>query len=326
MMTRKSKLHTGPRTVFYRAHPNFGFWGIPNMEREVLYKDLCVTEPINVKLNSLGNRDVEGITRQAILCTGGSHTFGSGVPFGMRFSEVLHELTGGPVHNIGHCSFGIDQVCLAVEELSAVYEPAAVVVEQYPWALHRVNNIFVNGYVKPHFHLDAHGALQLKRPAAITQYGFFRGLIGSYYSYQKGLNEYVAGIDLERNYDPALDPFFLQWKTWHYNDMFAVVDGILRRLREHCKSHGIPLLFALSAVRQQFFCQSSSALVDYSLPSKRLIRLLEKNGIDWVDASEPLLQQHSPEAPCAYHDGHLTPKGHRILGQCIHATLSPRLG
>ena len=52
----------------------------------------------------------------------------------------LEHRTGIPVYNIGHVSMGLDQICLAVMTKSDHYTPSVIIVEQYPWAIHRILN------------------------------------------------------------------------------------------------------------------------------------------------------------------------------------------
>lgn len=323
MSRSTAKLHVvrGGDASFYQFHPVFGFWGIPGRERNIRFEYLSGDELIYAAHNRWGNRDHEDIRQGGVLCLGGSHSWGVGVQQDARYSEVVGRLTGLPAHNLGHCSLGLDQICLAVQTLAGDYAPRAVVIEQYPWALHRVSNTYVNGYVKPKYFLTPEGSLGLRRVPKLTRIGLWRAVVGAYHAYAKGLVEHMNGIDLTRSYDPAADPMFLRWKAWFYSPMYALAEAIVISLRDFCQARGIHLLFALAAVAQQYGPPSASPLVDYTLPRDRFAALLDKCEVPYVDASAALLERHSAEAPSAFHDGHLNPKGHGIFGKCIATAL-----
>ena len=206
-------------TTFYRYDPRFGFWGIPDIEMDVSFR-LRPDVYIRCRHNEEGNRDkpcTAARMKSPIICLGGSHTWGVGIEQEDRYTDYLEQMTGRPVLNLGHCSLGLDQICLVILETAERYKPSAVVVEQYPWAIHRVLNTYVNGYTRPYFQLDARGDLKLRKMPALARYKACRRLIGAYYSYLKELREFQAGINLKEGYDPWADPIFLAWKTPYYD-------------------------------------------------------------------------------------------------------------
>lgn len=326
-MTKKAKIQlTAGDVAFYQFDAQLGFWGVPNIEREVTY-DVRPDEPFQVRHNSDGNRDAEVTLapgEKTILCVGGSHTWGSGVQQDSRYSEVLAERTGRRVLNLGHCSLGLDQVCLALLQKTAKYHPEIIIVEQYPWAVHRVMNTFVNGFVRPYFYLDAQQGLKLQKVSGFAKYRWFRQIIGSYYAFRKEFQEFRSGIDLKHRYDPLTDPIFLYWKTRHYDRMYLLVDHILGVMRDHCSQHGIKLLFGLGAIQQQFGQKPPSGLVDYDLPLKRLTVILEKHKIPYIDMIKPMLAAHTAQAPVIFPDGHINTKGHGIFADVLYGDLRSR--
>lgn len=319
------RLTTGD-TTFYQFDRQMGFWGVPSLEMDVSY-DVQPNGPIRVRHNADGNRDADVTLRRgekSIICFGGSHTWGGGVEQELRYTERLADRTGRRVINMGHCSLGIDQVCLAILQRSAKYKPEIIIVEQYPWAVHRILNNYVNGYVRPYFYLDSRQDLKLQKVPLLAKYKFFRRMIGSYYAFRKEFREYQSGIDLKQNYNPLADPIFLYWKTRQYDSMYILLDKILVVMRDYCRQNGIKLMFALGAIQQQFGPKSASELVDYDLPRKRLIELLDKNKMAYVDMTDPMLAAHTEQDPVIFSDGHINTKGHDIFSQVLHESLLSR--
>ncbi|NQU03208.1 MAG: hypothetical protein HQ589_03555, partial [Syntrophaceae bacterium] len=133
--------------TFYQYDRVFGFWGVPNIERDIVFQ-IRPDVHIHCRHNAEGNRDKDADAenlRKPIVCLGGSHTWGGGVEYGLRYTEILEKLTGRKVLNLGHCSFGLDQVCLVIIKKLENYQPSVIIVEQYPWSIHRVLNPYVNG-------------------------------------------------------------------------------------------------------------------------------------------------------------------------------------
>ncbi|MCG6535782.1 MAG: hypothetical protein L7F78_14050 [Syntrophales bacterium LBB04] len=311
--------------VFYQYDPIFGFWGIPNMERDVRFKGLQ-DDFIHVRHNNEGNRDkdVTGINDGSILCLGGSHTWGAGVDQDKRYTEYLEEMTGKRVLNLGHCSLGLDQIFLVMLRKSDYYHPSFIIIEQYPWAIHRILNTYVNGYTRPYFFLDANGNLKLQKMPAFSRFKICRQIIGSFYNYRKEFREFKAGINLKDVYDPWTDPIFLFWKIPYYDYMYNLVDRILGGMQDFCRQKGIQLLFGLEPIMQQFGRKSPSSLIDYDLPRNRLMKILEKNRIATIDMAPAMMSEHSIEDPVVFQDGHMNAKGHRIFAQEIFRSMKER--
>lgn len=321
MSTKKKKVITNGDTTFYQFDAQMGFWGIPNMEKVVSFQQRPEV-PVFVKHNSDGNRDEEIIlsaNEKSIVCFGGSHTWGGAVDQEARYTNRLSEILNRKVVNMGHCSLGLDQVCLSVLQKSSKYNPEIIVIEQYPWAVHRVLNNYVNGYVRPHFVVDNKGKLQLQKVSSFAKIPLFRNIIGNFFAFRKEFTEFKAGINLKNTAGGTfVDPIFVSWKTRHYDYMYDIIDKILVVIRDYCFQHKIKLLFGLGAIQQQFGPESKSELIDYTLPRKRLIELLEKNKINYVDMTEPMLKEHTVDTPVIYEDGHINAKGHDLFANKLH--------
>lgn len=320
------RLLTPGDTICYEFDEQMGFWGSPDLELDI-FNEGNPEKPIHVSHNAEGNRSLcfaPDPSGKTILCLGGSHTWGAGVYQDLRYTEHLAEMTERQVVNSGHCSLGLDQICLAILQRSERYRPDIIVVEQYPWAVHRVLNNYVNGFVRPHFFLDGAGELRLKKVPAIAKYKFFRRLIGAYYSFRKEFREFQAGINIKQDYDARVDPIFLLWKTRHYDSMYSLIDKMLGVMAGYCRQNNIKLIFCLGAILQQFGPASQSSLVDYLLPRNRLIKLLDAHGISHVDMTEAMISNHSVADPVIFSDGHINTKGHYIFAKVLHEDLKMR--
>ena len=323
MSRKKTKFLAAGDTTFYQFDELLGFWGIPNLSHEIAY-DGDPDNPVTATHNSEGNRDLEvklDKSKKTIVCLGGSHSWGLAVEQDSRYSDLLRQSTGCNVLNLAHPSLGLDQICLALLNKTGRYKPDIVIVEQYPWAIHRILSTYVNGFVKPNFSLDPDGNLKLNKVPKLAKYNVFRKLLGSFYDYRKEFLEYRSGIDISSNYDPKTDPIFLHWKTTHYDYMYRLVEQILKVMRDYCRQNQIKLVFALGVVNQQFGESAPSALVDYDLPRKRFVKQLEKNNINYIDMLEPMLKDHSPESSVAFYDGHINTRGHALFADVIESYL-----
>lgn len=318
-MTVKPTVLKPGDTVFYRFDADMGFWGIPNIQRLAAYTPIGKAT-FEVCHNKEGNRDGEWAGASdcsTIVCLGGSHTWGIGVEQTERYTEALEQETGQQVVNLGHCSLGLDQICLAMMKRTAHYRPGVLVVEQYPWAVHRIVSNYVNGYLRPHFCFTGGGKLKLVKVSWWARFKPFRKLIGAFYDYRKALMEYTAGIDLQQGYDPTADPIFMLWKSHYYLSMYRLAEQIILVMRDYCRRERVKLLFALIPARQQFDLAQRSALVDYALPYHRFVDMLERCRIPYVDTAPDMLAAHSDSAPVIFSDGHLNARGHAVYADVI---------
>ena len=149
----------------------------------------------------------------------------------------------------------------------------------------------------------------------LSRFKVCRQIIGSLYTYRKEFQEFKAGINLKESYDPWTDPIFLYWKLPYYEYMYNLVDKILAVIQDFCRQKGTQLIFGLEPIMQQFGRKSPSALIDYDLPRKRLMKILEKNRIAAIDMSAAMMAEHRVDDPVVFNDGHMNEKGHRIFAQ-----------
>ena len=309
----------------YQFDKDIGFWGIPYFSQGLT--SVMDGEQIMVKNDQYGCRSISPFKtdhKDTIVTIGGSHSWGAGIETDQRYSEVLEQNIGKCVVNIGQASLGMDQICIAIMRKSEKYKPKIIIVEQYPWAVLRVTQNYVGDYIKPFFYLDSNKKIQLKKVPWFAKYRFIRVIIRNYRLYKKQLSEFQSGIDLSLSYDPMLDPMFLSWKTNHYLYLYELLEKILVIIRDYCRKNDIKLLFTLGTTHQQFVeidYDNKSSLIDYSLPRKKLINILDSLAIDYLDTTDSMLKEHSLSDPVIFEDGHINIKGHKILAELIQQRL-----
>lgn len=310
----------------YQFDRDTGFWGIPNVERKIPVWGRPGAF-ITARHNEEGNRDdpyAADAAERCILCFGASHTWGEGVEQSDRYTDVLSRKTNTRFVNLGHCSFGLDQVCIAMMKRAGRYSPSTIIIEQYPRVIHRVLLTCSSGYLKPYFYLDPQGGLKLKKVPRYAGFKTYRDVAGAFRWYRKELQDFMGGIDRTAGYDPMLDPIFLYWKSHHYEQMDLLIDKILVLMKQICVQAGCNLLFVLFTVHQQFLAKHETDLVDYELPAKRFKKLLEKNDINYLDTASAVLKAHSKDDPLIQPDGHTNAKGHGIVADLIRSELENR--
>ncbi|MEI8012822.1 MAG: hypothetical protein WCI27_10170 [Candidatus Omnitrophota bacterium] len=314
-------------TAVYQFDPLTGFGGRPDIEGDVAFEGPSGPK-VKVRLNAYGDRDepfeaMPGVKN--ILCYGGSITWGAYIEQDRRYTDVLNRrVKDCRFINLGNGSFGLDQVCLSILERSGRYSPSMFVIEQFPWALHRVLNPCVYGYIKPAFFIDNKGCLQLRKVPPLARYKAYRKIEEGYRLYKKELMEFKGGVDIKAHYDPLADPIFLAWKTTYYDYMYLLIEKILGVIQDHCAQKKCRLLFMIIPYTQQFGFVSGSSLVDYELPAKRFKALLEKLRIDYIDAAPPMVKAHSPADPVIKPDGHANDRGHVLLADILQGSLVER--
>ena len=316
---------TGPLPM-YRFDPLTGFWGIPHAERMIAFEG-DNGPVIRIRHNSQGNRDREFSSfkgKRNFLCLGGSHTWGAFVRDGERYSDILRLKTGLNFMNLGHPSLGLDQICITLTEKTNQYSPEGVVVEQYPWAFHRVLTSFVNGYLKPCFYIDSCQELQVHRLSPLAKYKVYRNVVGTYQALKKELSEFKNDIDIKSAYDPLTDPVFLLWKQKYYEYGYELFARIAKRMSEYCVRKKIKFLLFLTAHQQQFLCSSKSELIDYHLPLEKLRLVLSRYHVPFVEFAPALLAEHAAGKPVIMPDGHLNAYGHAVVARELKKELVQR--
>jgi hypothetical protein len=310
----------------YRFDPLTGFWGIPNAVRDIAFEG-DNGPVIHICNNSRGNRDKEFSSSNGIknfLCLGGSHTWGAFVKDEERYSNILSRQTGFNFINLGHPSLGLDQICITLTEKSSRYCPEGIVVEQYPWAFHRVLTSFVNGYLKPNFKIDGAGELHIRRVSPLARFKVYRNVVGAYHALRKELSEFKNDIDIKSAYDPLTDPVFLLWKQKYYDYGYELFGRIAKRMSEYCVLNKIKFLLFLTAHQQQFLGPSKSDLIDYHLPLRRLRSVLSHYQVPFVELAPVLLKENASGKRVIMPDGHLNAHGHAVVARELKNELAKR--
>ena len=326
MITFKKKVDDTNSNSIYKYDVVTGFWGMSNVQKRVRFLEGDLESSMVVH-NEHGNRDKSvdiNFAEDRFLCYGGSHTWGAYVDQESRYNDVLCRLTGKRFLNIGHPSFGLDQIALAIEHKSSLFKPKGIVIEQYPWAFHRVLNSYVGGYLKPYYYLLPNGELKYVAVSKLARFKLYRYIVGAYRSYKKEFQEMRGNINIKEGYDPALDPVFLLWKTPYYKYAYELYGKIATRIKDFCEKENIPLLFFLTVPFQHFYPKNATELIDYDLPSKKLMAVFEKYGIPYVNLSQDLITEQKLRKPVIFSDGHLNQHGHQKVAEYLSLELKKR--
>jgi len=325
-MIIKNKEIKKEQEPIYQYDEATGFWGKPNIEREIIFNP-SIDRLSWIKNNEYGNRDKpinKSSNSKNFICCGGSHTWGAYVDQDQRYSDLLTEWTSRRFFNIGHPSVGLDQICLAIMHKISDFNPDGILIEQYPWSFHRILNTYINGYLKPYFYLSSDGELKMNSLKFLARYKIYRKIVGEYRLYKKEFTEIKSGIDIKDSYDPAYDPVFLMWKASYYDYTYELFGRIALKIKEYCESKDLKLLFFLTAHLQQFFPNSGSEIVDYDLPTKKLVKVFEKYEIPYINMSQDLLCEQRNNNKVIVSDGHLNENGHKKVAEVLLEELKKR--
>lgn len=318
MKKKIRKISEGDIT-FYRFDKEIGFWGIPSIEHYISYP-VAPKKVFKAYHNKYGNRDEEVIlnkNKQTTIFLGGSHTWGVAMDQENRYTDILKKEIPHNIINMGHCSLGLDQVYIAAKKKALVFNPNTLVVEQYPWSIHRIINTYVNGFCRPSFYFNKDNKILLNKVPSIARINFFRKILGGYYDFKKEFNEFKTNLNIKNNYNPETDPIFLLWHARYYDNLYNLAEAIIIKIKNFCIKQNIELLFLIGTVNQQLKYNSKTSLIDYDLPRKRFISILERQKIDYIDSSMAMLKNHTKTSPVAYSDGHINEKGNKILAKLL---------
>ena len=109
-----------------------------------------------------------------------------------------------------------------------------------------------------------------------------------------------------------------------YNEL---LEKILIVIKDYCHENNIKLLLILGTVHQQFSqvnYKNKSDLVNYNLPTEKIIDILDSLDIDYIDSTKEMLEQHSIDDPVIFEDGHINIKGHKIFANLIEGKLKQK--
>ena len=238
-----------------------------------------------------------------------------------RYTDIVKKDGRFNIINMGHCSLGLDQISIAIKKKTNIFNPDMIVIEQYPWSIHRILNTYVNGFCRPTYKINNNNEVALNKVPNIAYFRFIRSLIGGYYDFKKEFSEYKNNLNVKNKYNPETDPIFLLWKTRYYDYMYKLADRLIKLINNYCNNKNIKLLFLIGTVNQQIKFKSKTSLIDYDLPRKKLVSILNDSNIEYIDTLKPMLSQHSKNSPVAYDDGHINEKGNLIFAKELNKYL-----
>jgi len=302
---------------FYEFNKVYGFWGKKNISSQVRFPQ-SQEKLIDVSHNSLGIRETEigkKIKAKRILCFGGSHTWGAGMEDKYRYSNLLNSNSKYESFNFGQCSFSLEQIYLLIKKVVKEFETDLVVIEQYPWSLTRSINPFINSYIRPLF-LKKNNNFQQMKIRQHYKIKLIRNFIGNYLKFKKDFIEYYNEIHLLDDEKKYIDPIYKKSFESYYYEMYEIVEYVIKLISEFCKKNNLKLLFLVTPSKDELFNKIVSEEIDYSLPRLNLIRILNKNQINFVDVCNEFKSEFSVAHPI-YQDGHANEKGHSIIAKNI---------
>jgi len=251
---------------------------------------------VDVSINSRGFRDVElpapdepNVTRIALI--GDSITFGWGVPYGKRFSELLEEAWSRDGHrveliNTGHGNWNSAQEYAALSELLADQPLDGVIQVWYindaePTPVHRAPPWYARLYTSI-FLWSKSDLLRRRLGDRETYVDYYRGLYGKNAPGRAGFEEALA------------------------------------RTGEWTRERGIPWVFVILPEFHEF----PGPFVDVF---DRVKAMAEADGAIVVDATEAFHGVDPATIPVAHNDVHPNAKGHAIIARAIEEQVDPAI-
>lgn len=304
----------------YSFNIDYGFWGTRNYDRVIYYPEYA--KSIRVQHDSNGNRAsfndcADGDFSKLSLFLGGSHTWGAGVQNNETFPALVEKLTKFKIHNLGHCSFGLDQMALVLETTLHEIKPDVVIVELHPWVIHRILRKSALGFPKPYFQRKK--SLQLRKLSKLYQFKFLRKLVSDYEELAKEFQEYEKGIVLREVKTDFMDPIFHLWRQDYYEEMYLLTKDLVRHIQTLCRKSECRLIFVLGPTRQELEnLESDLELINFSIPRNHLITILEDLDIEYLNLLPRFAELiKTGNESGLYSDGHLNESGHQIVANEI---------
>ena len=303
---------------FYEYHNIYGFWGKKNFKSSIFFPQS--NKEILVEHNSFGVRDNEFNLKKRHkrnLCIGGSHTWGAAIDVNKRYSNLLNDsYLDQEFINFGHCSLGIDQIYFFLRNEIKKFNPDQVIIEQYPWALLRTINNYVNGYIRPHFLLSQNGEVYEKKINYISKIKLFRKLFGGYLKFNKEFNEYQNNISSEsHDYVDYIDPIFKAWNQPFYKEMYYISEYIFKKIKVLCDDLKVQLLVIVNMSKEEYFnSDNNNELINYKIPRLKTIDIMQKLKIDFLDLE---LEFNKNSQSPFFEDGHINDYGNHLIAENI---------
>lgn len=310
----------------YEFNRKYGWWGTPNFEKRSFHAEY--NRELRIFHDSFGNRspyeaNAPKFDQAAFVFLGGSHTWGGGVENFETYPAIFGELSKYPVLNLGHCSFGLDQILLVfmnlVDKIGTRSGLERVFIELHPWVIHRVLRKSALGYPKPFFEV-IDNQIRLRTLSTIQANPLIRKYVGEYYLFEKSYREYKSNIELGvfQN-DELADPIFVLWKQNYYKQMYILIEKLLELFAQISTELKIELSFILGPTRQELNDKfERNHLINPSMPRRILRQCFDRIGLNYVDllANFKSIQSHADQG--MYPDGHINVLGHSIFAKKLH--------
>lgn len=298
-----------------RAYDDYmGFKFKPNINFDFYLNYDNVTfsvETKSVEFDDVGFRD-DGLDDQVpfAVAVGDSFTAGWGVNLSDSWPEVLEELSGADVVNMGMPAYSIMQSARMAEKYGIELKPKVVILGVF-------NNDYVDSY---DFENTKDGWIYFMKKVLegnSMSYKLLRALV---YSFEN--HESPNFIQTEQYPDTRFSMDYQRFITDSTNA--AVVEGgkisqeSILVLNEKLESKGIKLVLILIPLKEQVYWdvltearpEYSNVNLDYVTDS--LIDFAEKNGIAYIDLRGSFVVSRHENIYFMY-DGHLAPFGNQLV-------------
>ncbi len=277
-------------------HPDFGWGMVPGVQKTGF---MWGGDQLS-RINAQGWRDddfqhepAHGKLRLAVV--GDSFTFGVGLNFGERFSELLETKQPGlEVLNFGMNASGTDQHLRMVEESVLAYQPKVIVLTTYMGNdLEGIRFEAKGAWPKPYYRL-VQGELELVRP----QPNFSMWLRTTFY-----LGELVFQMSDHMSRTPV------RAAEWQTADRVPLYLALLESMQSRAAAAGARLLVVLGYPRGQKSDQQTAE-------QQRIVEGLEQRGVQVLDTLSTALHAEG-SAGLYLPDGHWNPAGNVLVADLI---------
>ena len=303
----------------YEFDSKYGFWGTPFFDQLIYYPEF--DKSVRVIHDRFGNRSTLNQSvcdlRSRALFLGGSHTWGAGVNNNETYPALFEAQSNFKAVNLAHCSMGLDQMALVLKNKIDALKPDYVFLEMHPWVVHRILRKSAIGFPKPYF--SSTGSYTFHKLPRIMKINLFRNITSKYREFVKAYEEYLADIRLDSISDAFKDPIFHLWKMRYYEPMYNLAEYLFTSIREETAKHGAKLIVILGPTLQELRnINKKSELINFSLPRNKLVEILKKNNIEFIDFLENSDHFNSKNIEeIMFADGHLNEAGHKVIAARI---------
>lgn len=338
-----------PKVGWVHIPDRRGLYTSPEVRNEFVTNDLGLMGPRRPLAKPPGTR--------RLLLIGDSFTESLQVEWPASWPAVVEQSLGEnwEVWNAGIAGYGTSNALLYLREYGLSYQPDAVFLLVFTG-----NDISDNsrqlgmriGSWAPQPYFDLVGDSLAFRPLVLA--GEANGTLSSVKRWLRNhsraylfLRERLQRIRAVSQQEQAsADRVPLTWHVYkksgmegndlaQWNAAWQLTEQLLIEMHRSCLEAGVPLFVASiptgwrvdpllrEKILDRYPSLADTAQWDFALPDRRLAGIMDSSGVPYLDLTHTLLSAVDPASPL-YSD-HLTPRGHRVVGDAVSAFLKPAL-